>query len=95
MLVAACERVVGPRQLGGYDDENPNALVADEFGRLFIAMRDHEPTWFPLFATMAMTGMCFAEASALQWASAPSQSAEGRYGLIMNWSIAACGEQQW
>jgi integrase len=64
----ACERVVGPRQLGGYDDENPNALVADELGRLFIAMRDHEPTWFPLFATMAMTGMRFAEASALQWA---------------------------
>lgn len=64
----ACERVVGPRQLGGYDDDNPNALTADELGRLFIAMRDHEPAWFALFATMAMTGMRFAEASALQWA---------------------------
>jgi integrase len=64
----ACERVVGPRQLGGYDDENPNALTADELGHLFIAMRDHEPAWFALFATMAMTGMRFAEASALQWA---------------------------
>ena len=63
----ACERVVGPRHLGGYDDGNPNALTADELGRLFIAMRDHEPAWFALFATMAMTGMRFVEASALQW----------------------------
>jgi integrase len=63
----ACERVTGPRQLGGYTDENPNALTAEELGRLFVAMREHEPAWFSMFATMAMTGMRFAEASALQW----------------------------
>lgn len=63
----ACERVVGPRAVGGYTDENPNALTAIELGRLFVAMRAHEPSWFPLFATMAMTGMRFAEVSALHW----------------------------
>jgi len=30
-------------------------------------MKEHEPAWYPLFATMAMTGMRFGEASALQW----------------------------
>src|SRR6185312_10404190 len=32
-----------------------------------LAMKEHEPAWYPLFATMAMTGMRFGEASALQW----------------------------
>lgn len=64
----ACDRVGPARPLPHYDDENPNALTADELARLFASMREHEPTWFPLFATMAMTGMRFAEASALQWA---------------------------
>jgi integrase len=63
----ACDRVGPPRPLAQYDEENPNALTADELGRLFVSMREHEPAWFPLFATMAMTGMRFAEASALQW----------------------------
>lgn len=63
----ACERVSPPRTLIRYSDEDPNALTADQLARLFVAMREHEPAWFPLFATMALTGMRFAEASALQW----------------------------
>src|SRR5579862_2027204 len=63
----ACERVSGPRLHGRYSDEEPNALSADELARMLVAMKQHEPLWFPLFATMAMTGMRFGEASALQW----------------------------
>ncbi len=63
----ACERVTAPRALIRYSDEDPNALTAEQLGRLFAAMREHEPAWFPLFATMALTGMRFAEATALQW----------------------------
>ena len=63
----ACDRVKGTRPQLGYSDEEPNALTGPQLGRLFVAMREHEPAWFPLFATMALTGMRFAEASALQW----------------------------
>jgi integrase len=63
----ACERVSGPRLEGRYSEEQPNALSADELARMLVAMKEHEPLWFPLFATMAMTGMRFGEASALQW----------------------------
>jgi integrase len=59
----ACDRVKGSRPKIGYSDEEPNALTGDQLVRLFVAMREHEP----LFATMAMNGMRFAEASALQW----------------------------
>jgi integrase len=62
-----CERVGPPKSLPQYDDENPNALSAEELGRLFVAMRETEPYWYPLFATMALTGLRFAEASSLQW----------------------------
>lgn len=63
----ACDRVTNPRPLGHYTDDDPNALDGEQLGRLLVAMREHEPAWFPLFATMALTGMRFAEASALQW----------------------------
>ncbi len=62
----ACDRVT-TRQTDRYSDEEPNALSATELGRMLVAMREHEPAWYPLFATMAMTGMRFGEASGLQW----------------------------
>lgn len=62
-----CERVKPPKALSRYDEDRPNALTADELARLFVAMREDEAYWFPLFATMAFTGLRFAEASALQW----------------------------
>jgi integrase len=62
-----CERVRPPKALSRYDEDRPNALTADELARLFVAMRDEEVYWFPLFATMAFTGLRFAEASALRW----------------------------
>ena len=62
-----CERVGRPKAVAQYTDEEPNALTAEELGRLWEAMRANEPAWFPLFATMALTGLRFAEASALKW----------------------------
>ncbi|HEY1810995.1 MAG TPA: tyrosine-type recombinase/integrase [Kofleriaceae bacterium] len=62
----ACDRVK-TRPTDRYSDEEPNALSASELGRMLVAMKEHEPAWYPLFATMAMTGMRFGEASALQW----------------------------
>jgi integrase len=62
----ACDRVTS-RPTDRYSDEEPNALSASELGRMLVAMRAHEPAWYPLFATMAMTGMRFGEASGLQW----------------------------
>jgi integrase len=62
-----CERVVPPKALNRYDEDDPNALTGEELGRLFVAMQDHEPYWLPLFAAMAFTGQRFAEASALKW----------------------------
>jgi len=62
----ACDRVT-TRPTARYTDEEPNALSASELGRMLVAMKEHEPAWHPLFATMAMTGMRFGEASALQW----------------------------
>lgn len=62
-----CERVVPPKPLNRYDEDEPNALTGEELGRLFVAMQEHEPYWLPLFATMAFTGLRFAEASALKW----------------------------
>ncbi len=62
-----CERVVPPKALNRYDEDEPNALTGEELGRLFVAMQEHEPYWLPIFATMAFTGLRFAEASALKW----------------------------
>ncbi|HEU0037119.1 MAG TPA: tyrosine-type recombinase/integrase [Kofleriaceae bacterium] len=62
----ACDRVM-IRPPDRYTDEEPNALSASELGRMLVAMKEHEPAWYPLFSTMAMTGMRFGEASALQW----------------------------
>lgn len=62
----ACDRVM-TRPTDRYTDDEPNALSANELGQMLVAMREHEPAWYPLFATMAMTGMRFGEASALQW----------------------------
>lgn len=62
----ACDRVT-TRPIDRYSDEEPNALSASELGRMLVAMRAHEPAWYPLFAAMAMTGMRFGEASGLQW----------------------------
>ena len=62
-----CERVGRPKAVAQYTDDEPNALTAEELGRLWDAMRVKEPAWFPLFATMALTGLRFAEASALKW----------------------------
>jgi len=62
----ACDRVA-TRPTTRNSEDDPNALSANELGRMLVAIREHEPAWYPLFATMAMTGMRFGEASALQW----------------------------
>jgi integrase len=39
-------------------------------------MRLHEPAWFALTATLAMTGMRFGEATALKWSDLDVQGGE-------------------
>jgi hypothetical protein len=43
--------VGGPKAVAQYSDEEPNALTAEELGRLWEAMRTTEPRWFALFAS--------------------------------------------
>lgn len=49
------------------DDEEGKSLTAEELRALLDAAEEVVPQWYPLFATLAMTGMRFGEASALKW----------------------------
>lgn len=44
-----------------------NRLTPDELGRVLAVLREDAPQWFPIFATMALTGARFGEVSALRW----------------------------
>ena len=58
-----CARVRLPR-VAQYTEDEPNLLTADQFQRVAQAV----PTaWYPLFATMAFTGLRWGEVSGLQW----------------------------
>ena len=48
-----------------YTDANPNVLTGVELGALLVALRDLSPGFFPLVATMALTGLRVSEATAL------------------------------
>lgn len=52
---------------GGYDEDNPNSLEAHELAAFLDATKRHRPGWYPLFATLAFTGMRVSEATALKW----------------------------
>ncbi|MDH3623922.1 MAG: site-specific integrase [Myxococcales bacterium] len=50
--------------------ENPpvgNRLKPEDLQRVLAYLREHEPDWYPLFLTMALTGARFGEVSALRW----------------------------
>jgi integrase len=47
--------------------EADNCLSGSELQEVLEAMKEHESDWYPLFATLAMTGMRFGEATALRW----------------------------
>jgi integrase len=49
------------------DDDEPNALTAGELGKVLEASRTHEPQWYPMIATLALTGMRFGECAGLRW----------------------------
>lgn len=51
-----------------YTDENPNTLTADELGAVIVELRKVSPSFFPLLATEAITGLRASEATALKWA---------------------------
>jgi len=59
-----CARVRPPR-CSGYTEENPNCLTAEQLEALAKAI---PPQWYPLFVTMAFTGLRWGEASGLCWA---------------------------
>ena len=50
-------------------EEQPreDALIEIEVAQLLEAVRQHEPEWYALVATLALTGLRFGEATALQW----------------------------
>lgn len=59
-------RVRGVRR--GYDDANESkSLSAAELEHVLAELRDHHPNWYPIFATLAWTGMRVGEATALRW----------------------------
>jgi integrase len=57
-------------------DASPNCLTAPELDAVLRWMRLHEPAWFALTATLAMTGMRFGEATALKWSDLDVQGGE-------------------
>ena len=61
-----CARVKAPRPVG-YTEEDPNLLQPAQLRKMLEAVRDHEPKWYPLLATLALTGIRWGEATALQW----------------------------
>ena len=50
-----------------FTDEEPNLLTAEELGRLMNAFRDHEPAYYPLAATLALTAVRYGEGTAFRW----------------------------
>ena len=44
-----------------------NRLKPEQLRVVLAHLREHEPHWYPLFLTMALTGARFGEVSALQW----------------------------
>lgn len=61
-----CARVPSP--VGKkYTEDDPNLLDAEELGKVLAYVEGKEPLWYPLVATMAMTGLRWGEATGLQW----------------------------
>lgn len=48
-------------------EDEPNSLTPEELGKVLAYLREHEPTWYALFVTLALTGTRFGEVSALKW----------------------------
>ena len=42
-------------------------LKPEQLRRVLAHLREHDPDWYPLFLTMALTGARFGEVSALEW----------------------------
>lgn len=74
----ACERVKCPKPLHQHTQEEPNALTPSELGALFETMRATAPTYFPLFAVIAFTGLRFCHAHAIDWADLTWRRARSR-----------------
>ena len=48
-------------------DEDPNSLSEKELKLLLDAFRQHQPQFYPLVLTLALTGLRWGEATALKW----------------------------
>ncbi len=49
------------------DEDDPNALTEEELQDLLAAFEQHQPQYYPLVLTIALTGLRWGEASALKW----------------------------
>jgi len=49
------------------DEDDPNALTEEELQDLLAAFEKHQPQYYPLVLTIALTGLRWGEASALKW----------------------------
>ena len=52
---------------GKVDEDDPNALTEEELHALLTAFEEHQPQYYPLVLTIALTGLRWGEASALKW----------------------------
>ena len=50
-----------------YSDEEPNLLTAEELGKVLTTFKEHKPKYYPLAATLALTGVRYGEAVGLRW----------------------------
>lgn len=65
--VSPASRVRALPEPPAYTDDDPNVLTPDELGALLVSLRELSPSFFPLLATMGMTGLRTSEATALRW----------------------------
>lgn len=61
-----CARLIPPA-VNSYDEEDPNLLTAPQLGALLATFRATEPALYPLFMTLATTGLRWSEVTALRW----------------------------
>lgn len=61
------ERVRGVREKRSKEEDDSNRLTAKELGLVLHKSKKLKPQWYPLFATLALTGARFGAVTALKW----------------------------
>jgi integrase len=63
-----------------FTDDEPNLLSPEELGKVLSALKEHDPAWYPLALTLALTGLRYGEATALKWSDI--DEAKGLIGVV-------------